>query len=75
MGHYERQILQPLQLALLLVANLQPDGVVTLLQLQRVLVDIGEDDVYVMRRSVINGTQVTRCARILRSEVNCSNTA
>lgn len=44
MRHYERQIFQPLQLTLLLVANLQPDGVVTFLQFQRVLVGIGEED-------------------------------
>lgn len=38
MGHYERQIFQTLQLALLLVADLQPDGEVTFLQLQSILV-------------------------------------
>lgn len=41
-GHHEGQVLQPLQLTLLLMANLQADGVVPFLQLQRVLE--GEED-------------------------------
>ena len=40
MGHNKGQVLQPLQFTLLLVANLQADGVIPFLQLQRVLVGV-----------------------------------